>query len=251
MEDSEIKILKEKARNLRIKTFDMALELGEGHMGGSLSEIELLISLYDFILKKEDKFILSKGHACLPLYSLLSEKGFSPKITPHPDLDEKNGIYCTTGSLGHGLPIGVGMAFARKIKKKPGKIFVLISEGDCQEGTTWESSLIASKYKLDNLVVIIDHNKVQALDRVDDALPLGNLKAKFQEFGFHVVEINGHNFEEIIPALQTKVIEKPFLIIAHTIKGKGVSFMEDNPEWHGKRPTPERLKEAYEELGVK
>ena len=141
--------------------------------------IEIIITLYELILKKNDKFILSKSHASFPLCLLLREKGYKPKLTTHLELDEKNGIYCTTGSLGHGFPIATGMAFARKKFKIKGRIFVLISDGECQEGTTWESMLIASKHKLDNLNLIIDYNKIQALSKLEDALPLNNLKTKY------------------------------------------------------------------------
>ena len=140
--------------------------------------IEILISLYETIIKKKDKFILSKAHSSFPLCIYLRSRGLKPKLTTHLEIDIKNGINCTTGSLGHGLPIGTGMAFARKKTNKPGKIYVLISDGECQEGTTWESFLLASKHKLDNLIVLIDYNKIQALSRLDDALPLGNLTKK-------------------------------------------------------------------------
>lgn len=241
--------LKKRAKELRKRTLDLALQEGEAHIGGSFSEIELLISLYDCILEKDDKFILSKGHACLPLYILLREKGFNPKIQTHPDLDEKNGVYATTGSLGHGLPMAVGMAIARKKLNKNGIIYVLISDGECETGTTYESALIASKYKLDNLEVIVDYNKIQALDFVENILPLGSLKQKFEAFGWYAEEINGHEFQEIIPALKKQKEGKPYVVIAHTTKGKGVSYMENNPEWHGKKVNPERVAKAYEELG--
>jgi transketolase len=243
----EINQLKEKAKNLRLKVLDLSLETKEAHLGGCFSEIEILIALYDEILKKEDKFILSKGHCSHPLYLLLRERGYTPKISIHPDIDIENGIYCTTGSLGHGLPIGVGMAMARKIQKKEGLIYVLMGDGECQEGTTWESVLIASKHRLNNLRVIIDYNKVQALDKLEDVLPLENLAAKFRAFNCDVSEIDGHSFTEIISAFNMNY-EKPGVIIANTIKGKGVSYMEGNPEWHGRKATPERLKEAYREL---
>jgi len=217
-------------------------------LGGSFSEIEILISLFDKIIKSKDKFILSKGHACYPFYLLLREKGYNPKILPHPDLDEGRGICCTTGSLGHGLPMGVGMAFARKLKNQEGIIYVLMSDGECQEGTTWESSLIASKHKLDNLIVILDHNKLQALQRIEEVLPLGNLKNKFQEFGWSVLEVDGHNFSELIFALKTKTTDRPLMILAHTIKGKGASYMENDPKWHTRLPNKEELKISEEEL---
>ena len=154
-----IKKLKIKALELRKKTFNAFIEKGEAHLGGSFSMIEILLIIYENFLKRNDKFILSKAHASFPLCILLNEKGFNTKIKTHLEIDEKNGINCTTGSLGHGLPISTGMAFARKKLNKKGKIIVLISDGECQEGTTWESLLIASKHKLDNLVIIVDYNK--------------------------------------------------------------------------------------------
>jgi len=248
MDISKKKFLEEKARQLRLKTLDLALEQGEAHLGGSFSGIEILISLYDFVLKPEDKFILSKGHACLPWYVLLQEKGYNPKVQTHPDIDEKNGIYATTGSLGHGLPIGIGRAMAMKKLGKPGRIYVLISDGECQEGTTWESLLIASHHKLDNLTAIVDRNYIQALDFTEKVLALGKLEDKFKIFGWHASTINGHSFEELIPALKKVIYEKPVIVVANTTKGKGVSYMENNPEWHGRKVNYERIKPAYGEL---
>ncbi len=236
-----------RCNELRIKTLDLSLETGLSHLAGSFSMIELLTTLYDHILKEDDKFILSKGHACLPYYLLLRERGYNPHLSGHPEIDPVNGIHCTTGSLGHGLPIGVGMAMARKFRNKDGKIYVMMSDGECQEGTTWESSLIASKYKLDNLTAIIDNNKIQATDWVDNVLPLGDLRKKFESFGWHVSEIDGHNFEEVESALK-KSYDQPYMIVANTVKGKGVSYIENNPEWHAKKPKPERLEQAYREL---
>ena len=163
-----IKKLEKKALYLRQKTFNEFIRKGEAHLGGSFSMIEIIITLYNSILKKKDKFILIKSHASFPLCILLEEKGLKPKLTTHLEIDEKNGINCTTGSLGHGLPIATGMAFARKQLKKNGKIYVLISDGECQEGTTWESLLIASALNLNNLVILIDYNKIQALDFIDN-----------------------------------------------------------------------------------
>jgi transketolase len=213
-----------------------------------MSIIELLISLYYQILQEEDKFILSKGHACFPLYVILKEKGYNPKLQGHPSIDSCNGIYCTSGSLGHGLPIAVGMALARKRLNKSGNIYVIIGDGESQEGTTWESLLIASHYKLNNLIVIVDNNKIQGSGFTEDILSLGDLKTKFEVFGCYVREINGHLFEEIIPAISSKHHEKPSLVIANTIKGKGISFMENKPEWHSKMPDFDQLKQAYIEL---
>jgi len=239
--------LEKKANELRIKTLDLAVKEKEGHLGGSFSEIEILVSLYDQILKPEDKFILSKGHACYPLYIILRKKGYTPKILGHPDIDIENGIYCTTGSLGHGFPIGTGMAFARKKTDKKGNIYVLMGDGECQEGTTWETIPIAVKYKLDNLTVIVDNNKIQALDKIKDVSPM-NLKKIFKSFGCYVNEINGHDFSELIPALEYRELGKPNIIIANTIKGKGISYMEGDPKWHGRKITFKRVEKAYEEL---
>ena len=146
-------------------------------------------------MSKNDKFILSKSHASFPYCLILKSKGYNPKLTTHLEIDVKNGINCTTGSLGHGLPIATGMAFAKKKNKEKGKIFVLISDGECQEGTTWESFLIASKHKLNNLIVIVDYNKIQALSRIEDVLPLHDLSKKFKSFNWNCKEIkNGHSF---------------------------------------------------------
>ncbi len=236
-----------RAKEIRKRFLEILMREKEGHPGGSLSEVEILIALFDSVMKKEDKFILSKGHSCYPLYIFLREKGLNPKIKPHPDIDIENGICCTSGSLGHGFPIGAGMALARKLKKKEGKIYVLIGDGECQEGTTWESALLASHHKLNNLVIIIDKNKLQALQPVDEVTSLGNLKDKFLSFGLEVSEVNGHDVDELVKILD-KDSEKPRVIIANTIKGKGVSFMENDSKWHTRLPTEEELEQAYKEL---
>ncbi len=241
-----------KALTLRQKTFKEFIKKGEAHLGGSFSMIEMLILLYDKILKFNDKFILSKSHASFPLCILLKEKGFNPSMTTHLELDEKNGIYCTTGSLGHGLPIATGMAFARKKNKIKGKIYVMISDGECQEGTTWESLLIASKHKLDNLVIIVDYNKIQALSKLSDALPLNNLKDKFKSFNCKCVNVkNGHSFDQLMRAFQTKSINKPLVIISNTIKGKGIRQFENDPVWHARKLQGEEIKIGEKELDIK
>ncbi len=240
-------MLSEKARELRKGVLRLAVETGEAHLGGSFSEIEILTSLYESVLTENDKFILSKGHAYAPLYLLLKERGFNPKLSGHPDIDIKNGICCTTGSLGHGLPTAAGMAFARKLKGSTGKIYVLMSDGECQEGTTWETSEFACYYRLDNLKVIIDCNKIQALDMTEKVV-IPNYAEKFRVFGWHVDEIDGHNFNQLISTLKKEISGKPHLIIANTIKGKGISYMENSAMWHSRSPTEEELKKAYEEL---
>ena len=246
------KKLKKKAKKLRQDTFLAFIEKGEAHLGGSFSMIETLIALYEIILKKNDKFILSKSHSSFPLCLLLKEKGLNPKITTHLEIDTKNGIYCTTGSLGHGLPIATGMAFARKIKNIKGKIYVMLSDGECQEGTTWESLLIASKHKLDNLILLIDYNKIQALSKLKDALPLHDLTKKFKSFNCNCINIkNGHSFKSIISSLKKKNIKnKPTVIIINTIKGKGIKEFENDPVWHARKLTGHEKEIGKKRLGL-
>lgn len=238
--------LKERAKRLRKETLDLAMEHRAGHIASSFSIIEILVALNE-VLDKQDKFILSKGHGCLSFYAALYQKGLKPTFSEHPDIEVDQGIECTTGSLGHGLPIGLGMAFARKFEKEAGRIYVLMSDGECQEGTTWESLLLASHYKLDNLTVIIDHNKLQALGRIEEILSLAKLGDKFRAFGCEVAEVDGHSIPEIIGELEKKT-DRPKIIIAHTVKGKGMSFAENDPVWHNRLPTEEQLQQAYREM---
>jgi len=254
MESNKIKAYSEKAKDLRVRTLELIAKRKEGHIGGAFSIIEILTSLYgvhpDYkgILQEDDKFILSKGHACIPYYLLLRERGFNPKISGHPERDIENGIYCTTGSLGHGLPMGVGMAMGKKLKGDSGNIYVLMSEGDCQEGTAWECMLQAPHRKLNNLTAIVDYNGLQTLGKVDEILSLKSLPNVFESCGWDVQKISGHSFEEIDFALRNNTQEKPKAIIAYTTKGKGVSFMENESGWHTMVPNEEELKRAYEEL---
>jgi transketolase len=231
------KKFEKKAKKLRQDTFLAFIEKGEAHLGGSFSIIETLISLFDVIIKKNDKFILSKSHASFPLCLLLKQKGLNPKLTTHLEIDINNGIFCTTGSLGHGLPIATGMAFARKIKNIKGRIFVMLSDGECQEGTTWESLLIASKHRLDNLIIIVDYNKIQALTTLEDALPLDNLIKKFKSFNLNCINVrNGHFFRPIISALRKSNFKnKPKVVIVNTIKGRGIKEFENDPVWHARK----------------
>ena len=227
----------EKAKKLRKETFEAFVKKGEAHLGGSFSMIETLVYLFEKVLKKNDKFILSKSHASYPFLLMLRKKGYKPKLTTHLEIDEKNGINCTTGSLGHGFPIGVGMALARKKMKKKGNIYVMISDGECQEGTTWEASLIAAKHNLANLFLIIDYNKIQALTTLKEGLPLSSLKKKFNAFNFNTIEIkDGHNFNLISKKFKTaKKKDKPTVFITHTIKGKGIKQFENDPVWHARK----------------
>jgi len=236
---------------IRRDILDMIMELGEGHPGGSFSCVEILISLYDKILTEDDIFIMSKGHACQALYAVLREKGYNPKLSGHPDIDIENGIACTTGSLGHGLPVGIGMAMAKKYKREEGNIYVLMSDGELQEGTTWESFMIAAHHKLDNLCVIIDLNGIQALDRIDNILKIPRLEKKLDNFGLFSIWVDGHNLSELEDSFELTIYKNiPRVIVAQTIKGKGISFMERDPKWHARLPTKEEYELALRELSV-
>jgi transketolase len=235
-----------RAKQLRRETLQLAIETNNEHVAPAFSMVELLIAVYDH-MKPEDKFILSKGHGCLSWYALLRQRGLNPDLQHHPDIDSKNGIEATTGSLGHGLPIGVGMAMARKKGGLKGHIYVLVGDGELQEGTTWECALLAAHHKLDNLVLIIDRNHLQALDRTEKILSINNLWHKFSAFGWYPIQIDGHSFRDINYALKAKH-KRPKTIIAETIKGKGLPMAEGNPQWHNYLPQGEELKECVEYL---
>ena len=240
--------LNARSKQIRRDVIKLSSANGGYHYGGSFSATEILITLYDKVLEPRDKFILSKGHACWPLYVLLMEKGLRPKLGGHPTLDEKNGIHFTTGSEGHGMPAAIGMALARKIQRKPGRIFVLIGDGEAQEGTTWESLLTAPHHNLDNLLVIVDCNKFQGSGAIKDILPISGLKQIANILNWRAEEIDGHNTDEIQKALQPLNDLTPRLVIANTIKGRGVSFMEGKAGWHSRFLSPDEQKQALKEL---
>ena len=248
----DYKKLINKSRKLRQDTFLAFIRKGEAHLGGSFSMIEILLTLYEVIMKKNDKFILSKAHASYPLCILLKDRGLNPKLTTHLELDTKNGIHCTTGSLGHGFPIATGMAFARKQQKIPGKVYVMMSDGECQEGTTWESLLIGSKHRLDNLVVIVDYNKIQALSRLRDALPLEDLPSKFKAFNWSCAEVkDGHSFKSLITCFKKQYNKgKPLAIIINTIKAKGIKEFENDPIWHARKLQGKEIEIGKKKLGI-
>jgi len=242
-------MLNKRSKYIRRETIKLSKANGGYHYGGCFSAVELLVSLYDHVLQDNDKFILCKGHACWPYYVLLREKGYEPKLQGHPSLDEKNGIHYTTGSEGHGFPAAIGMALARKIKKEAGKIYVIMGDGECQEGTTWESLLLAAHHKLDNLVIMVDWNGIQGSGFVKDILNIPHMDKVAEILGWYVSQIDGHAYDEILSALEQHETGKPRLIIANTVKGKGVSYMENQPPYHAKWPSPEEEKQAFEELG--
>jgi transketolase len=260
------------AKNLRIDVINMLKESKSGHPGGSLSAAEILTVLFfkemninpdDPRWPERDRFVLSKGHAAPILYAALAEKGYFPKeellklrktgamLQGHPDMKGTPGVDMTTGSLGQGLAAANGMALAGKIDKKNYRVYALIGDGEAQEGLIWEAAMLASHYKLDNLTVFMDHNGLQIDGPNDEVMNIEPIDEKFKAFGWHVIYIDGHSFEEIVKAIDEakNTKGKPTIIIARTVKGKGVSFMENQAGWHGKAPSGEEATKALEELG--
>ncbi|MBF1322217.1 MAG: transketolase [Mogibacterium diversum] len=264
--------LAEKARKIRINALKAIHAAKSGHPGGSLSSADILATLYFGELNIDpknpkmadrDKFVLSKGHAVPALYAALGERGFyevnemmtlrqvGSKFQGHPNMSKVPGIEMSTGSLGQGFSAAVGMAIAGKIDKNPGRVYVLTGDGELQEGIVWEAAMQAAHRKLDNLVAIVDLNGLQIDGKVSDVKCVCPVDEKFRSFGWNVINVDGHNFEELTTAFDEakKCGGVPTAIIAHTHKGKGVSFMEDNAGWHGKAPSDEELAAAIEELG--
>ena len=247
------------AKEIRIKILQLSNTAKSSHIGSSLSIVEILVVLYKFFIKKKNIFILSKGHACLAYYCVLQKFGYiSNKILKSYGKNDTilsahvshkvPGVNFSTGSLGHGLPYATGRALSEKINKTNSKIFVLISDGELNEGTTWESLLFAAHHKLDNLIIIIDYNKIQSLDFIKNVLKLEPLNKKFKSFGCNVKNIDGHSFNQIYESFLVKKNKKPTVIIANTIKGKGVSFMENSILWHYKFPNEKELDVAIRQL---
>lgn len=261
------------ARNIRLKTLEMVYKAKASHVGGALSMVDLLAVLYKEILifnpiepkwDGRDRFLLSKGHACTSLYAALALSGFfdvaeldnyakDGSIFLSHASHKVSGVELSTGSLGHALPVGCGMALAAKVKKEKHRIFVLLSDGELDEGSNWESFLFAPQHKLDNLVVIVDYNKIQSLGNVKDVLDLEPLGGKLSAFNWETIEIDGHDHEQIYKVLSAlpKQKEKPTAIIAYTTKGKGVDFMENKLLWHYKSPNEDELKNSLKQIEEK
>jgi len=256
---------------IRRVTFEMAYRAKCGHLGPAFSIIDILAVLYFQHLRvdpmnpadpRRDRFILSKGHGCSSLYVTLGKRGFFPekeletftkdlsRLPGHPSSRMLPGIEASTGSLGHGLNIGLGLALAGKRDRLPYRTVVLVSDGECDEGSTWEAVLAAGHWKLPRLTCIVDYNKIQSFGRTKDVMDLEPFADKWRAFRWHVQEVNGHNHREILGALEAadSEPERPSVIIAHTVKGKGVSFMEDTVDWHYWTPTEAHLKQALLEL---
>ena len=240
-------MLSSRSKQVRRDAITLSKANGGYHYGGSFSCAEILINLWDHLLTDSDRFVLSKGHGCWVYYVILRELGFNPTLEGHPHYEPEEGIFCTAGSMGHGLPVSMGMALARKLGNQTGKVFVLMGDGECQEGTTWESLLIAGQLKLNNLVAIVDNNGIQGSGFVKDILPvIPALMSAAESAGWRVLEIDGHNSDLL--NLDLENASQPTLIIAQTIKGKGVSFMENVPKWHSNWLAGELEAQAFEEL---
>lgn len=259
------------AKETRRDTLNMIYRAKAPHVGSAFSIVEILVALYFKCLstspdraqdENRDIFILSKGHGCPALYSTLARRGFfSPNLLSgfgvdggtlelHPTRDIERGIEVSTGSLGHGLSIGAGVALAAKYDRSNRKVFILLSDGEMDEGSVWEAAMFAANHKLENLIAVVDYNKIQALGRTQDVVNLEPLAGKWRSFGWEVEEIDGHNFEQIISTLARAPFQqqKPSVIIAHTVKGKGVSFMENDVLWHYRCPDEAEYIKALQEL---
>ena len=271
MNTAEKKDLQIAACKIRMGAIEGVYHAKSGHPGGSLSAADIVTALYfdemnvdpkDPKMKGRDKFILSKGHAGPVQYSALAVKGYYPmedfmtlrklgsKFQGHPDMHKVPGIEMSTGSLGQGISAAGGMALANKLDNDPGRIYVLLGDGEIQEGIVWEALMSAAHYKLDNMVAILDHNGLQIDGKNEDVMTVAPVVEKFQAFGWNVIQIDGHDFEQILDAFkQARACKgKPTMIIAKTTKGKGVSFMENQAGWHGNAPNDEQYDTAMADL---
>lgn len=265
-----VSFLEQKAADIRKDIINMIHHAGAGHPGGALSAADIITALYFHVMNIDpknpkdegrDRFVLSKGHACPALYAALAERGFfrmehletlrqnDSILQGHPDMNKTPGIDITTGSLGNGLSIGVGMAMLASILDKEYNVYVLMGDGELQEGSIWEAAMAASHHRLKNLIAIVDYNGLQINGWVNDELRIEPLEEKWKAFGWQVIRIDGHSMQEIIHAFSiSKKMCCPTVIIADTVKGKGVSFMENVAEWHGKAPNAEQAKKAVFEI---
>lgn len=260
------------AKSIRKDIYITAHNAGGGHMGAAFSMVDIITTLYfGDVLKydasnpmweERDRFILSKGHACYALYAVLAEAGYfskeelktvgrpGSKFGGHPKINDIPGVEASTGALGHGLSFAMGMALAHKIDKKENHFYVVLGDGECQEGSIWEAALSAPTLELDNLTVIVDHNKLQAMDRLENIVKMKPFAEKWKSFGWNVIQIDGHDINQIREALITRKENIPTVIIANTIKGKGVSFMENVPIWHYRMPNEQELPILMSELNI-
>ncbi|MEP7167242.1 MAG: transketolase [Candidatus Woesebacteria bacterium] len=269
--DFSIQQLEQKAEAIREDIIRMLLEAGSGHSAGPLGMADVFTALYFSVLRHDpnnptwedrDRLVLSNGHICPVLYATLAESGYFPteelltlrklgtRLQGHPSKVDLPGVEVSAGPLGQGISQAIGMALAGILDQKKYQVYCAMSDGEHNEGQTWEAILFAGKERLANLTTIIDRNNIQIDGFTEDIMPLESLKAKYEAFNWHVLEVDGHNIERVIDACSeaTAIYEKPVCIIAHTIPGKGVDFMEGKPEWHGKTPNPQEAQMALEEL---
>lgn len=269
----DIPSLKHRAAILRSRIIEVSGRASIPHLGSCLSCVDILVALYWAILHVDpaeptapdrDRFILSKGHAAPALFQVLAMRGFFPetwledygtdgsRFGEHPPAHGIPGVEAATGSLGHGLPIGIGLALAARLRGLRNYVFVLLSDGECNEGSVWEGALMARAQRLDRLTVFIDYNKWQATGRSEEVLALSPLVDKWRAFGWETREVDGHDLEALIDSLNElpSGSGRPRVVVAHTVKGKGVSFMEDDNNWHYRTPTPLEVQAAKVELGV-
>jgi len=270
---ADLDAMKTAARSIRGRVVEMSHAAKAPHLGSALSCVDILVAAYWGVLRVDpahpadparDRFILSKGHAAMALYAALAERGFfapslleefnrpGGRLAEHPSLGCAPGVEASTGSLGHGLPLGLGMALAQRIQGFPTRVVVLMSDGECQEGSVWEAALFAAAQRLDRVAVVIDYNKWQATGRTDEIMAMNPLAAKWEAFGWTALEVDGHDLAALVDALG-RVPDRsgrPLAVVAHTIKGKGVSFMEDDNNWHYRIPTADEVRAARRELGL-
>ena len=258
-------------RRVRRQIIEMIYEAKSGHPGGSLSAVETLISLYFQVMrhdptnpswKDRDRFILSKGHACPVLYAILAERGYTPKdqlntlrkmgsiYQGHPDVRFIPSLDASTGSLGEGVSLALGMGLAARLNGSPSRTFVMLGDGEIQEGQVWEAAMFGAFHKMDNIVVIVDYNHIQLDGFVKDIMDVEPLADKWRAFGWHVIAVDGHSIPALLAAFAEAEATKavPTVLIANTVKGKGVSFMENKPKFHGMAPTPDEFRLAMQEL---
>ena len=257
---------------IRKDIVSMICKSKSGHPGGSLSAVEILTALYfdqmnidptNPKMEDRDRFVLSKGHAAPALYATLAERGYFDKeelnslrklgsmLQGHPDMKKIPGVEMSTGSLGQGFSVACGMAMAAKLDNAPWNVYALLGDGEVQEGIIWEAAMSAAHYKLDNMIAFLDYNGLQIDGEVESVMSINPIEDKFRTFGWNVITIDGHDFDQIFAALDMAkdTVDKPTMIIAKTVKGKGVSFMENQASWHGSAPSEEQLEQALSELG--
>ncbi len=270
----DLDLLREKAQRIRCDALWMAHLSNSGHVGGSLSCADIVATLYFGIMRlrpqeprwpDRDRFIMSKGHTCSAWYSALAEKGYFPReelltyrklgsrLQGHPDMAKLPGIEMTAGSLGHGLAGGLGMALAGKLDKRDYRVYVLLGDGESQEGLIWETALSAPNLGVDNLIAILDNNGMQSGGAVRNIMPLGDVADKWRSFGWDVWTVDGHDIPSLVEVFRRAPRKPgvPTFVLCNTVKGKGVSFMENDNVWHGKAPDREQLDQALEEIGCK